>query len=63
MSADTWALVEGRIEARPLRELTVKGRVQPVMTYEVLGIAGEARAKAARAARAAPRRPRRRPTR
>jgi adenylate cyclase len=42
MSADTWALVQGKIDARPVREITVKGRVQPVMTYEVLGIIGEA---------------------
>ena len=32
---------KGQIDARPLREITVKGRAQPVMTYEVLGIAGE----------------------
>jgi adenylate cyclase len=42
MSADTWALVKGKIEARPVREIKVKGRVQPVMTYEIVGITGEA---------------------
>ncbi len=29
------------IAARAVKEITVKGRKQPVMTYEVLGIAGE----------------------
>jgi adenylate cyclase len=42
ISEDTWALVKGHIVARPVKEITVKGRAQPVMTYEVLGIVGEA---------------------
>jgi adenylate cyclase len=37
----TYALTKDVIETRPLREITVKGRAQPVMTYEVLGIKGE----------------------
>ena len=28
-------------EARPVKEITVKGREKPVMTYEVLGLKGE----------------------
>ena len=39
---DTYAAVKDEIDARPVRELTVKGREKPVMTYEVLGIKGEA---------------------
>jgi adenylate cyclase len=42
ISEDTWNLVKHAIEARPVREITVKGRKQPVMTYEVLGMKGEA---------------------
>jgi adenylate cyclase len=42
ISEDTWNLVKHAIEARPVREITVKGRKQPVMTYEVLGLKGEA---------------------
>ncbi len=42
ISDDTWALVKGHIDARPVKEITVKGRARPVMTYEVLGIIGEA---------------------
>ena len=32
---------EGRVVARPMKEITVKGREQPVMTYEVIGLKGE----------------------
>jgi adenylate cyclase len=42
ISEDTWLLVKHAVEARPVREITVKGRKQPVMTYEVLGLKGEA---------------------
>jgi adenylate cyclase len=42
ISDDTWELVKDHIDAQPVKELTVKGRARPVMTYEVLGIAGEA---------------------
>ena len=41
ISEDTYQLVKDSIVARPVKEITVKGRAQPVMTYEVLGIAGE----------------------
>jgi adenylate cyclase len=41
ISEDTWQLVKDHVQARPVREITVKGRAQPVMTYEVLGIVGE----------------------
>ena len=41
ISEDTWALTKDTIEARPVREITVKGRKQPVMTYEVTGLKGE----------------------
>src|SRR6202035_1084141 len=42
ISEDTWQLVKDHIVARPVKEITVKGRLSTVMTYEVLGIAGEA---------------------
>ena len=42
ISEDTWELVKDHIAARPVKEITVKGRARPVMTYEVLGILGEA---------------------
>ena len=41
ISDDTWRLCEGQISARYVKELTVKGRTQPVRAYEVLGIVGE----------------------
>jgi adenylate cyclase len=37
ISEDTFRLVCEHFETRPVREITVKGRVQPVTTYEVLG--------------------------
>jgi adenylate cyclase len=40
ISEDTYARVRDTIEARPVREITVKGRKAPVMTYEVLGLKG-----------------------
>jgi adenylate cyclase len=42
ISEDTYELTKDAIEARPVREITVKGRAQPVMTYEVMGLKGEA---------------------
>lgn len=42
ISEDTYELTKHVVEARPVKEITVKGRKQPVMTYEVLGIQGEA---------------------
>jgi adenylate cyclase len=41
ISEDTWRLVKDAVVARPVKEITVKGRKQPVMTYEVVGIVGE----------------------
>jgi adenylate cyclase len=38
ISEDTFGLTKHVIEARPVREITVKGRAKPVMTYEVLGL-------------------------
>ncbi len=38
MSASTYELTKDIIEARPVREMTVKNRVEPIMTYEVLGL-------------------------
>lgn len=35
---DTYELVKDHFELRPVKEITVKGREQPVMTYEVLGL-------------------------
>lgn len=37
ISQDTYELVKDHFELRPVKEITVKGREQPVMTYEVLG--------------------------
>jgi adenylate cyclase len=42
ISDDTWALVKDEIATKAVKELTVKGRARPVLTYEVLGIVGEA---------------------
>jgi adenylate cyclase len=41
ISDDTYQLVKEHIEARQVKEITVKGREKPVMTYEVLGLKGE----------------------
>jgi adenylate cyclase len=41
ISEDTYELVKDEISTRPVKEITVKGRAKPVMTYEVLGIKGE----------------------
>jgi len=42
ISEVTYELTKDIVLARPLKEITVKGRAQPVMTYQVLGIKGEA---------------------
>ena len=42
ISEDTYQLTKHMVEARQVKEITVKGRAQPVMTYEVLGLKGEA---------------------
>ncbi|HEY2367683.1 MAG TPA: adenylate/guanylate cyclase domain-containing protein [Polyangiaceae bacterium] len=44
ISEDTYALVKDHVDARAVKEITVKGREKPVMTYEVLGLKGEASA-------------------
>jgi adenylate cyclase len=41
ISEDTYELTRDVVEVRPVREITVKGRRAPVMTYEVLGLKGE----------------------
>jgi class 3 adenylate cyclase len=41
ISEDTYLLTKSHIVARKVREITVRGRAQPVMTYEVLGLVGE----------------------
>ena len=38
MSDATWALTKDVIESQPVREIQVKGRAQPVMTYVVTGL-------------------------
>ena len=37
ISEDTHALLDSEFETRAIRSITVKGRAQPVMTYEVVG--------------------------
>jgi len=41
ISEDTYQRTKDLVVARPVKELTVKGRVKPVMTYELLGLVGE----------------------
>jgi class 3 adenylate cyclase len=38
ISADTYELVKDTCVAEAIREITVKGRLEPVMTYEVRGL-------------------------
>ncbi len=38
ISADTYALVKDVVIATPIREITVKGRTEPVMTYDLTGL-------------------------
>ncbi len=38
ISADTYALVKDIVIAEPIREITVKGRTEPVMTYDLRGL-------------------------
>jgi adenylate cyclase len=40
ISEDTYKLTKEAIDARPVKEIHVKGRVQAVMTYEVIGLKG-----------------------
>jgi class 3 adenylate cyclase len=41
ISEHTYEIVKDHVEARPVKEIHVKGRAKPVMTYEVLGLTGE----------------------
>jgi adenylate cyclase len=41
ISEDTYQLVKDKVVARQVKEITVKGRAAPVMTYEVIGFEGE----------------------
>ncbi len=47
ISEETFRLVEKHVEARPVKQIQVKGRAQPVTTYEVLGLREEAKSGAA----------------
>jgi adenylate cyclase len=38
VSEHTYALVKDHVEGRQVKEIHVKGRAQPVMTYEILGL-------------------------
>ena len=40
ISDETYEVVKDHVEARAVRELHVKGRAKPVMTYEILGMKG-----------------------
>jgi adenylate cyclase len=42
VSEDTYELTKHMADFRKVKEITVKGRKAPVMTYEVLGLKGEA---------------------
>jgi len=41
ISEDTYQLVKDHVQTRAVKEITVKGKTKPVMTYEVLGLVGE----------------------
>jgi adenylate cyclase len=41
ISEHTYQIVKAHVVARPVKEITVKGRAQPVTTYEVQGLVGE----------------------
>jgi adenylate cyclase len=41
ISEDTYEITKGVVDTRAVKQITVKGRAAPVMTYEVLGINGE----------------------
>jgi adenylate cyclase len=42
LSEDTYEQVKDRIDAEPLKRITVKGRQQDVMVYRLIGLKGEA---------------------
>lgn len=44
ISESTYQETKDTIRARPIRALSVKGRIEPVMTYEVLGLISESSA-------------------
>lgn len=46
ISDDTYQLVKEEVVARAVKEITIKGRTQPVMTWEVLGLKGQPPLKA-----------------
>jgi adenylate cyclase len=48
ISEHTYALVKDHVQARQVKEIHVKGRAQPVMTYEVLGLEGEPQLESSR---------------
>jgi len=50
ISEDTYELTKGSIDARPVKQIHVKGRARPVMTYEVLGMKGEPQLESVRPA-------------
>jgi adenylate cyclase len=54
ISEHTYEIVKDEIEARAVKEITVKGRAQPVMTFEVLGMKGEPMLESSRPGRASP---------
>ena len=54
ISEDTYELVKDKVVARQVKEITVKGRKQPVMTYEVIGFEGERNINESEQAPAAP---------
>jgi adenylate cyclase len=62
ISDDTYQFVKDHIEARAVKEITVKGREKPVMTYEVLGIRGEPLAPRSNAGKSDPAPPPSEPT-
>ena len=41
ISEDTYNLVKDHVQTRAVKEILVKGKTKPVMTYEVLGMIGE----------------------
>jgi len=41
ISEHTYEIVKDHVQARAMKEITVKGRARPVMTYEVIGLTGE----------------------
>jgi adenylate cyclase len=53
VSEDTYELTKHIAEYRPVKEITVKGRKAPVMTYEVVGLKGESPLEASDSAKMA----------